>query len=114
MYSIMIIGGGISGLTAAKRLLELGHQVTILEADHRLGGRIQTVQGKFSQPVELGAEFIHGKRPLTFALMKEARCKSVVRKGNHDTIVNDDLDKGDLVDEEWNTLLRELNKLQED
>jgi len=110
----MIIGGGISGLTAAKKLLELGHQVTILEAANRLGGRIHTVQGKFSQAVELGAEFIHGKQPLTFALMKEARCKSVLRKGNHYTIVNDDLDKGDLVDDGWNKLMHELNKLQED
>src|SRR6186713_628781 len=109
MYKIMIIGGGISGLTAAKKLLELGHQVTILEAANRLGGRIHTVQGKFSQAVELGAEFIHGKQPLTFALMKEARCKSVLRKGNHYTIVNDDLDKGDLVDDGWNKLMHELN-----
>jgi monoamine oxidase len=114
MYKIIIIGGGISGLTAAKKLLELGHQVTILEADNRLGGRIHTVQGKFSQPVELGAEFIHGKQPLTFALMKEARCKSVLRKGNHYTIINGDLDKGDLVDDGWNKLIHELNKLQED
>jgi monoamine oxidase len=114
MHSILIIGGGISGLTSAKRLLDLGHQVTILEADQRLGGRIHTVRGKFSQPVEMGAEFIHGKQPLTFALMKEARCNSVLRKGNHYTIINDDIDKGDLVDEEWNALMRELNKLQED
>jgi monoamine oxidase len=114
MNTIMIIGGGVSGLTAARRLLELGRQVTILEADNRLGGRIHTMQGKFSQPVELGAEFIHGKQPLTFALMKEARCKAVLRKGNHYTIVNDDLDKGDLVDEEWNTLMSELINLQQD
>ena len=114
MSKIIVIGGGISGLTAARRLLEFGHNVTILEADNRLGGRIHTVQGKFSQPVELGAEFIHGKQPLTFALMKEARCKSVLRKGNHYTIVNDDLDKGELVDEGWNKLMRELDKLQED
>jgi monoamine oxidase len=111
---IVIIGAGITGLTAARRLLELGHTVTILEADNRVGGRIHTVQQKFSQFVELGAEFIHGKQPLTLALMKEVRCKSVLRKGNHYSIVNGELDKGELVDEGWNKLMRELKKLQQD
>ena len=111
---ILIIGGGVSGLTAAKWLLEHGQQITILEADNSLGGRIRTLQEKFSQPVELGAEFIHGKQPLTFALMKEARCRPVLRNGNHYTILNGDFDKGDIVDVEWNVLIRELNNLKRD
>jgi hypothetical protein len=114
MQTIMIIGGGVSGLIAAKMLLDLGHQIKILEAEARVGGRINTFQGEFSQHVELGAEFIHGKQLLTFALMEEARCKAVLRQGNNYTIVNDDLDNGDLVDDEWNTLLREFNTLQHD
>ena len=114
MKTIVIIGGGIAGLTAARKLLEAGHSVTILEADNRLGGRILSLEGKFSQPVELGAEFIHGKQPLTFALMKEARCKSVLRKGNHYTIVDGELDKGELVDDGWNKLMKTLNDLQQD
>ena len=38
----MVIGAGISGLTAAKLLQESGHNVQILEASSRPGGRIQT------------------------------------------------------------------------
>ncbi len=34
-----IIGGGIAGLTSAYELSQLGHDVTILEASDRLGGR---------------------------------------------------------------------------
>jgi len=114
MAEITIIGAGISGLTAARRLLELGNRITILEADNRIGGRIFTIQEKFSQPVELGAEFIHGKQEETFALVKEARCRSVLRKGNHYSVIDDQLDKGELVDDGWRELIKELNKLEED
>lgn len=42
MSHIIIIGGGISGLAAAHRLLEQQVHVTLLEASPRLGGTIQT------------------------------------------------------------------------
>lgn len=45
----------------------------VLEARTRPGGRIATEPvADLAQPVELGAEFIHGEQPLTFALAKEA------------------------------------------
>ena len=50
-----IIGGGIAGLTAGYELRELGHEVTILEASHRLGGRIQTHYFSDGSHAELGA-----------------------------------------------------------
>ena len=49
-----IIGGGIAGLTAGYELSELGHEVTILEASHRLGGRIQTHYFSDGSHAELG------------------------------------------------------------
>src|SRR5687767_1179393 len=44
MNSVAIIGGGITGLTAAFRLKEKGIPVTIYEAGARVGGVIQSVR----------------------------------------------------------------------
>ncbi len=40
--NVIIIGGGISGLSCAKHLTSSGIDFLILEADHRLGGRIKS------------------------------------------------------------------------
>jgi monoamine oxidase len=68
--TIFIIGAGVAGLMAAKRLAK-HFKVTILEANSRTGGRINTITDGFSQPVEGGAEFIHGKLPETLRLLKK-------------------------------------------
>jgi monoamine oxidase len=64
MQSVLIIGGGVAGLAAARRLSNAGNDVTILEARDRLGGRVHTIrEPRLPIPVELGAEFVHGKPP---------------------------------------------------
>lgn len=40
----VVIGGGIAGLLAARRLAGVGHEVTLLEADDALGGRLRHVE----------------------------------------------------------------------
>src|SRR5436189_6331845 len=42
---VVIVGAGMSGLTAGLMLKEAGHDVTILEGQNRLGGRILTYRG---------------------------------------------------------------------
>jgi monoamine oxidase len=41
--NVIIIGAGITGLISAFELKKAGHSVTILERQHRVGGRIKTV-----------------------------------------------------------------------
>ena len=59
---VIVIGAGIAGLAATQRLAAAGMNVLVLEARERLGGRIFT-QHHNGYPVELGAEFVHGRPP---------------------------------------------------
>ncbi|MBH5337496.1 protoporphyrinogen oxidase [Streptomyces pactum] len=59
---VAVIGGGISGLAAAHRLLAGGARVTVLEASDRLGGKLMA--GEIAgAPVDLGAESMLARRP---------------------------------------------------
>jgi monoamine oxidase len=60
MKRVVIIGGGVAGLSAASALVRMGCDVTLLEAKNHFGGRIHTVP-EGAQPIELGAEFLHGE-----------------------------------------------------
>ncbi|KAG8450492.1 hypothetical protein GDO86_002957 [Hymenochirus boettgeri] len=57
-YDVIVIGGGISGLSAAKLLFESGINVLVLEARDRVGGRTQTVRNKEVKYVDLGGSYV--------------------------------------------------------
>ena len=83
----LIIGGGIAGLTAARHLTEAGLHVTLLEARDRVGGRIRThTTAEF--PVELGAEFVHGRPQEILALAAEGAVPIVPVKGHFRRKIN--------------------------
>ena len=53
---ILVIGAGIAGATAARRLADAGYQVQVIEARDRTGGRIRTAQSEnWPVPLQLGA-----------------------------------------------------------
>lgn len=71
---MVVLGAGAAGLAAARDLSHAGLRVTVVEARPRIGGRILTLHDPRSPlPVELGAEFIHGEAPETFAVAEAAR-----------------------------------------
>ncbi|WP_106752091.1 flavin monoamine oxidase family protein [Pannonibacter carbonis] len=69
---ILVLGAGIAGLAAARRIADAGHHVTVVEARTRIGGRIDTTRSA-GFVIERGAGWIHGltDNPLA-ALAKRA------------------------------------------
>ena len=70
---VLIIGAGASGLAALRKLDRAGVDVLCLEARDRTGGRILTVHDPLSPiPIELGAEFIHGRPEEIWQIIRAA------------------------------------------
>ncbi|MFJ4163943.1 flavin monoamine oxidase family protein [Microbacterium sp. NPDC089698] len=66
MIDTLVVGAGISGITAARLLHDAGQRVVVLEARNRIGGRMWTDR-EAGFPVDRGASWIHGLtgNPLT-------------------------------------------------
>jgi oxygen-dependent protoporphyrinogen oxidase len=85
MNRIVIIGGGISGLAAAYRVLELNPsaQVTLLEATNRLGGTIQT-EHRDGFLLERGPDSFISEKPHAIALAKRLGLESQLIQTNEE------------------------------
>ena len=69
---VLILGAGMAGLVAAYELSQLGHDVTVLEARTRPGGRVHTLREPFSDGLfaEAGAARIPDNHDLTLKYVK--------------------------------------------
>jgi monoamine oxidase len=70
---VLILGAGAAGLAAARDLSAAGLDVVLIEARDRVGGRVHTIHDpQWPLPVELGAEFVHGRPPEMWELIRGA------------------------------------------
>ena len=91
-----VIGGGVGGLTAAWQLARMGHEVTVYEADARMGGKLEQVipRGRLNHDLllrelrrieDMGVHFVNNcpvdaKR---FAELREKHDALIVATGGH-------------------------------
>lgn len=66
----------MAGLSAAEELVRAGTEVLVLEARAEVGGRARTMTDpRLGLPLELGAEFVHGRPAPLWSRLKQARLK---------------------------------------
>ncbi|MBK8821878.1 MAG: FAD-dependent oxidoreductase [Anaerolineales bacterium] len=116
---VIILGAGISGLAAARTLVDSGLSVIVLEARDRIGGRMWT-NSSLGLPLDLGASWIHGVKgnPIT-DLAKEFGAETVVT--DYENGVLYDFDGREMSDEEYadieqmfKSIYAEVEVMQED
>jgi monoamine oxidase len=59
-FDVIVVGAGVAGLAAARRLKLQGASVLILEARNRIGGRVWTDTSMPGASLDLGASWIQG------------------------------------------------------
>ncbi|XP_040912679.1 amine oxidase [flavin-containing] [Toxotes jaculatrix] len=75
-YDVIVIGGGISGLSAAKLLKAHGLNPVVLEARDRVGGRTFTVRNKETKWVDLGGAYVGPTQNRILRLAREYNIKT--------------------------------------
>jgi monoamine oxidase len=82
----VVIGAGFAGLTAARELIHLGHDVMVLEGRDRVGGRscTTTIAGV---PVDLGATFVGPTQDEVLKLAADLGCQTVPTYDDGDNLI---------------------------
>jgi monoamine oxidase len=106
---VAIVGAGAAGLSALRELDRAGCPALCLEARQRIGGRIFTIHDPLSSlPIELGAEFVHGRPPEIWDIIKAAPltaydCGQTAIRMRNGRVVDDDA---------WSTIDRVMEDMR--
>ena len=67
---VLVLGAGAAGLTAALSLQQRGHEVTLIEYQNRIGGRLWSLPLEQGQFTEAGAGHFSADMPLVLSLIR--------------------------------------------
>ena len=68
--SVIVLGAGMAGLSAALALSRLGHRVTVIEYQNRIGGRLLSVPLKGGQFTEAGGGHFRSNMPYVLSYIR--------------------------------------------
>jgi monoamine oxidase len=71
MSNVVVVGAGLAGLAAARWLVAHGHEVTVVEARERVGGRTEGLVLDDGTPLELGGAWLGEGHTRMYALVGE-------------------------------------------
>lgn len=71
MSTVVVVGAGLSGLAAARRLVAAGQEVVVLEGRDRVGGRTEGGHLADGTPIELGGQWIGPTQNRMYELVEE-------------------------------------------
>jgi 15-cis-phytoene desaturase len=99
---VIILGGGLAGLTAAKRLIEKGFSVHVLEKRDIFGGKVSSWKDEDGDWIESGTHCFFGAYDVLYDLMKEIGAYDSILWKKHELTYT--LDKGErFTFGTWNT-----------
>lgn len=107
--SVIVIGGGMAGVSAARALHDASFKVVLLESQDRVGGRVHT-DYSFGFPVDLGASWLHGvcqENPLA-PVISRLGLPLYRTSGDNSVLYDHDLESYALFDMDGNQVPQEL------